>query len=234
MLKKIIILSVFLFILNIFAFSQEAQTDEAVFSLEINNSPVRNFLKIDPTAKSQETDTGNFKPVYINYYVKIPVIKNYGFVDKRRRFAMSSRSGYQKQNLVYSSKYVKMDIAPIILKYSAKHNIDPYLIKAVIWAESSFNAYAVSPSGAIGLMQLMPFTAKAMGAYSPFDPEQNISAGAKYLKYLLNKFKATELALAAYNAGPYNVQRYGGIPPFSETRRYVSKTMKYYNSQREN
>jgi len=110
---------------------------------------------------------------------------------------------------------------PEITAAAAKTGLDPRLIAAVIQQESGGRATAVSPAGAQGLMQLMPGTSRGLGVTNPLDPGQNIMGGATYLQQLLAQFGTLEKALAAYNAGPGNVQKYGGIPPFQETQAYV-------------
>jgi soluble lytic murein transglycosylase-like protein len=112
----------------------------------------------------------------------------------------------------------------IIAEAAEKYRLDPNMIKAVMQAESAFNALAVSPVGAVGLMQLMPAVAAELGADDPMDPRQNIMAGSRHLRQLLNSHGGNvRLALASYNAGPRNVANYRGIPPFKETRNYVKK-----------
>ena len=111
-----------------------------------------------------------------------------------------------------------------IEEQASRQGVSADLVRAVIQAESAFNPIAVSSKGAMGLMQLMPATAREYGVSDPFHPEQNITAGVRYLKSLLDRYDDNvELALAAYNAGPGNVEKYGDVPPFPETRRYVKK-----------
>lgn len=119
----------------------------------------------------------------------------------------------------------------IISQAAHKYNLPDKLISAVIKTESNFNNGVVSHAGAQGLMQLMPGTAKFLGVKDSFDPVQNVMGGAKYLRQMLNQFGGNiELALAAYNAGPGNVKKHDGIPPFKETQQYVKKVLGYFNA----
>lgn len=125
------------------------------------------------------------------------------------------------------------DYHDIIHAKASIYELDPTLIKAVITTESNWNRTAVSRKGAMGLMQLMPATAMDMNVRDPYDPEENIEGGTKYLRYLLDRFNGDlTLALAAYNAGPKTVEKFGyDVPPITETKQYVKKVLSLYNGQ---
>jgi hypothetical protein len=125
------------------------------------------------------------------------------------------------------------DYGSYVIRAASKYEIEPELIHAVIKTESNGNERAVSRKGAIGLMQLMPSTAMDMNVSDPYNPKENIEGGAKYLRYLLERFNGDlTLALAAYNAGPTTVEKYGSVPPISETRQYVKKVFSLYNGKK--
>ena len=117
----------------------------------------------------------------------------------------------------------------LIRRYAKKYGLEASLVKAVIKAESEFDPEAVSCVGAMGLMQLMPDTADDMKVNDPYEPSDNIEGGCRYLRSLLDRFRTVRLALAAYNAGPENVRKHKGIPPFKETRGFVKRVMQYYS-----
>jgi len=126
----------------------------------------------------------------------------------------------------------KATIRELVNKHAHRLGIDPALVHAVMHQESGFDPRAVSPKGAMGLMQLMPETALLVGVSDAFDTEQNIMGGAEYLKQCLQRFGGDLVkALAAYNAGPLNVEKYDGCPPFAETRNYVARVMEAYTGQ---
>ncbi|MCR5662803.1 MAG: lytic transglycosylase domain-containing protein [bacterium] len=124
--------------------------------------------------------------------------------------------------------WIEADLNDIILKHARERGVDPLLIEIIIRYESNFNPDAVSPVGASGLMQLMPDTAQALGVSDVFNPDQNVAGGTHYISIQLENFHSVPLALAAYNAGPQAVMKYGGIPPYSETQYYVNAIYQDY------
>lgn len=127
-------------------------------------------------------------------------------------------------------------ISRYIEEAAAKHHLEPALLRAIIRVESAYNYEAVSRVGARGLMQIMPHTARALGAEKALDsskPKHNILAGARLIRKLINRYQGKiKLALAAYNAGPTAVAKYGGIPPYKETKNYVKKVLRYLARER--
>lgn len=117
------------------------------------------------------------------------------------------------------------ELGALIDFYSRRHDLNPKLVQAVMQAESGYNARALSRRGAMGLMQLMPETARELAVDDPYDPEQNIRGGTAYLRQMLRRFGDLRLALAAYNAGPTTVSRHQDIPPYGETRDYVHRVL---------
>jgi len=120
-----------------------------------------------------------------------------------------------------------------IASAAARRQIDPDFVTSVVKAESGFNPMAISPKGARGLMQLMPGTAAGLGVENAFDPAANLEAGTKYLRQLLDQYDGDAgKALAAYNAGPRRVEQYGGVPPYAETRAYITRIIDDYNRKK--
>ncbi|MGQ0811104.1 MAG: lytic transglycosylase domain-containing protein, partial [Nitrospiraceae bacterium] len=142
-----------------------------------------------------------------------------------------SHSRYQQGRLGsvhLNSRASKKELEQAIRWYAKQHRLSPALLRAVIKVESDFDPTAVSRTGALGLMQLMPRTAASLQVRDPFNPVDNIRGGAKHLRHLLDRFDGDlPLALAAYNAGEYRVKRYQQIPPIEETRFYVQKVLGY-------
>lgn len=153
----------------------------------------------------------------------------FGTLLKNRGISSVDASIYTNPNVNFNKRATRDEIISMIDDTSAKYGVDAKLIKALVKQESGFNPTAKSKAGALGLMQLMPSTAKGLGVKDPLDAKQNVEGGVKYVKSLLNRFDGNIiLALAAYNAGPNAVKKYNGIPPYKETQNYVKSILKNY------
>jgi len=161
----------------------------------------------------------------IKHYTDVPDNNRYKLLVLSPRDMTQSGEYYDQSLMARATQYDS-----IIEKAALSAAVEPNLLRAVIVVESGFNSRAVSKRGAVGLMQLMPATATRFGVSNPYDPKQNVHAGARYLKFLIDRFgQDVRLALAAYNAGEEAVDRNGGrIPPFAETMAYVPRVMRIY------
>ena len=166
----------------------------------------------------------------LRHYTDVPDNNRYRLLMLSPRDRTASGDRYDSMLLAKATQY-----DAIIEKAAVSASVEPNLLRAVIVVESGFNSRAVSRRGAVGLMQLMPATATRFGVSNPFDPRENVHAGARYLKFLMDRFgQDVRLALAAYNAGEQAVDRNGGqIPPFAETMAYVPRVLKIYRQLRE-
>jgi soluble lytic murein transglycosylase-like protein len=136
-----------------------------------------------------------------------------------------SSSSPARPSLAPTSSLLNANMASKIEDHARQQGVSPALLKALVQTESGFNPQAVSKVGAMGLTQLMPNTAKSLGVTDPFNADQNLAGGAKYIKGLLNQYHSVPVALGAYNAGPGAVNQYGGIPPYKETQHYVKSVL---------
>jgi len=151
-------------------------------------------------------------------------VDDYGYVLVMQKADLKDAGKILANHSVESLATKGAEFKSYIYEASSRYNLDDALIEAIIQVESDFNPEAVSRAGAAGLMQLMPETAKIYNVYNRFDPKQNILAGTKHLKGLMDRYDSrVHIALAAYNAGASAVDKYNGIPPFPETRRYIEK-----------
>ncbi len=145
--------------------------------------------------------------------------------------AKAAGNGAPSASLGFASNPISLD--NVVNSASGRYRLDPDLVNSVIKAESGFNARAVSPKGAQGLMQLMPGTASQLGVPNAFDPQANVEGGTKYLRELLERYNFDLVkALAAYNAGPLRVEQYKGVPPYYETRAYVARIVRDFNKKK--
>lgn len=176
------------------------------FSSSLENHTIKHRYTESNPVKEPESKKAKVNEVVERESSNLQVSSNQSFVSS---LTPSTRSG----------------VGVIIDEMANKYGVPASLITKVIETESNFDVKAVSPSGAMGLMQLMPKTAEGLGVKDAFNPRDNIEGGVKYLSQMLKRYGNVSLALAAYNAGPGNVDKYGGIPPFKETQNYVRKIL---------
>jgi Transglycosylase SLT domain len=175
--------------------------------------------------------------VSLAFFVPTTTAEIYQFVGQDGSISLTnvpSDSRYRKieiESSRFPATMSERELEPVIRRHSSQHQLHPALIRAVIKAESDFDPRAVSRAGAIGLMQLMPQTAVRLDVRDMYDPDDNVGGGTKYLRQLLDRFHGNlPLALAAYNAGENAVDHYQTLPPFTETRQYVQKVLRYYRT----
>jgi soluble lytic murein transglycosylase-like protein len=209
-----------------------------------NRVPVK--LKINIKNKSGTDFSSVLNGEYLAPESCAPILNSdiysniYPYSSAASPYSANSKNAYPLVSGSYESVYPRLSQSEIqelmpkinlaIEKYSSEYNLDPKLVRAVIKNESGFQPFALSTAGAMGLMQLMPGTAKGLGVTDPYNIDQNIKGGCQYLSYQLKAFDGDlKLALAAYNAGPNAVRKYGGIPPYDQTQKYVKKVLESYN-----
>ncbi len=186
----------------------------AIPSSLLATEPIYTFTDSDGSLSFTDTPS---HPEAKRYYLKEEI-------EKRTALPAHSTATYRP-----SIPSTPSTIDALINTLASRFQLDPLLVRAIIKTESNFNPQAISHKGAQGLMQLMPETARLLKVENPFDPRENIQAGVRYFRSLLRRFQGDlPVALAAYNAGPTTVQRYGGIPPYPETIHYIEQVLLYY------
>ncbi len=203
------------------AMQRAVQMNSYVNTLNSNYSPVQkqaNNIQTDNKIQSFDTVLKNTAGVKFGDLISNPTTRVNANL-------YTAQANYATQTHLSPKEKIKN----LVSKVSKKHGVDEKLVNALIKQESGFNPNAKSKVGAMGLMQLMPSTAKGLGVTNPMDPEQNIEGGVKYLKSMLNRYNGNLiLALAAYNAGPGAVDKYDGVPPYKETQNYVRSILSSY------
>lgn len=174
--------------------------------------------------------TSMANPLFVNLS---PQTETMGYQNDANHLTSNQASSQDSTNgHVHTINSPKTNFGHWINQSARTYGVDAYLIIAIIYTESNFSVNAVSPKGAVGLMQVLPSTATQYGQYNLFNPEHNIHVGTRHFARLLARYRSLELALAAYNAGEGNIAKYGGIPPFAETRQYVAKVLRHYQAIR--
>ncbi len=193
----------------------------------INGVPAKTDLEAIQKMGPQLPDAGSVQS--FDNILQSTAKSQFGTLLKNRGITSVDAQIYTNPNVSITKRPSKEQILSMIDVASEKYGVDSKLVKALVQQESGFNPNAKSKVGALGLMQLMPSTAKGLGVTDPMDPKQNIEGGVKYLKSMLDRFHGnTILALAAYNAGPNAVSKYDGVPPYKETQNYVKSILRNY------
>ncbi len=213
------------------AICQQSMSDETEPAIEasLDNATAASFIMIEHSWQAPHNkslpDQDELRPIVVG--PRPPNFEKPQRETSKRNFHRtpspfkSSASGRSQKELHFT---------PLIKIAERKHKLPEGLLSALIWQESRFNPFAISPAGAAGLAQLMPATARDLGVTNRHDPHQSIDGGARYLRRMLDQFGSIPLALAAYNAGPNAVKRVGGIPRNKETPGYVTKVLQRWQS----
>ena len=205
--------------------TQQKNSIDSIYPPSSNN--VQSFEKV-----LSNTTVANFGSLLLNKNsldVNGKIYNNESLSNLSMSQALQNLEPENETSSINSTYASKSQLISMINQVAQKHGVDEKLVQALIKQESGFNPNAKSKVGAIGLMQLMPSTAKAMGVKNPYNATQNVEGGVKYLKSMLNKYNGNIiLALAAYNAGPGAVDKYSGVPPYKETENYVKNILANY------